>query len=51
MPNLEATLAQSAQEKEGPTLFDKICNKEIPADVIYEDEFCVAFNDISKVAK
>ncbi|MFY0677442.1 MAG: histidine triad nucleotide-binding protein [Neptuniibacter sp.] len=28
-------------------LFCKIINKEIPADIIYEDEHVIAFNDIS----
>lgn len=32
------------------TLFEKICNKEIPATVVYEDEYCVAFRDISPQA-
>ena len=49
MPSVEESLAQQAQDNS--SLFDKICNKEIPADIIYEDEFCVAFNDISKVAE
>lgn len=33
-----------------PTLFDKILNKEIPADVVYEDEQCLAFRDINPQA-
>ncbi|MEO7097724.1 MAG: histidine triad nucleotide-binding protein [Luteolibacter sp.] len=32
------------------TLFEKICDKEIPATIIYEDERCVAFRDISPKA-
>lgn len=28
------------------TLFEKICDREIPADIVYEDEHCVAFKDI-----
>ena len=32
------------------TLFQKIADKEIPADLVYEDEFCVAFRDISPAA-
>jgi histidine triad (HIT) family protein len=28
------------------TIFAKIIKKEIPADIIYEDEVCVAFRDI-----
>ncbi|OQY01539.1 MAG: histidine triad nucleotide-binding protein [Desulfobacteraceae bacterium 4572_130] len=27
-------------------LFCKIINKEIPSEFLYEDEFCVVFNDI-----
>lgn len=34
----------------GPTIFDKIISKEIKADIIYEDELCLAFNDISPQA-
>jgi histidine triad (HIT) family protein len=30
-----------------PTFFDKIVSKEIPANVIYEDDKCMAFRDIS----
>ncbi|MEI7911707.1 MAG: histidine triad nucleotide-binding protein [Verrucomicrobiota bacterium] len=32
------------------TLFEKICAKEIPATVVYEDDRCVAFRDISPQA-
>ncbi len=32
------------------TLFQKICDKEIPADIVHEDELCVAFRDISPQA-
>jgi len=32
------------------TLFEKICAKEIPADIVHEDEFCVAFRDIAPQA-
>ncbi len=32
------------------TLFEKICNKEIPATLVFEDERCVAFRDISPQA-
>lgn len=32
------------------TLFEKICDKEIPADIIHEDDRCVAFRDISPQA-
>ncbi len=36
-----------AQDGGAPTLFDKIINKEIPANIIYEDEEALAFRDIS----
>ena len=33
-----------------PTLFEKIISREIPADIVYEDEWCVAFRDINPQA-
>ncbi len=32
------------------TIFDKIISREIPAEVIYEDELCLAFNDVNPQA-
>jgi len=32
------------------TLFQKICDKEIPAAIVYEDEHIVAFRDIKPMA-
>ncbi len=32
------------------TLFTKIINREIPADIVYEDEQCLAFKDIQPQA-
>jgi histidine triad (HIT) family protein len=32
------------------TLFEKICAKEIPANIVHEDGLCVAFRDISPQA-
>ena len=32
------------------TLFSKIIRREIPADIVYEDDLCLAFNDISPQA-
>ncbi len=32
------------------SIFGKICDKEIPASVVHEDEFCVCFRDISPQA-
>ncbi len=33
-----------------PSLFTKIMNREIPAEIVYEDQFVVAFKDISPQA-
>ena len=33
-----------------PTLFEKIIDREIPADFVYEDEVCVAFRDVNPQA-
>ena len=32
------------------TIFEKIAAREIPADIVFEDDLCVAFRDISPVA-
>ena len=32
------------------TIFQKIIDREIPAPLVHEDEFCVAFNDINPQA-
>ena len=32
------------------TIFTKIINKEIPADIIFEDDLCLAFNDVNPQA-
>jgi histidine triad (HIT) family protein len=32
------------------TLFEKICDKEIPATIVHEDDLCVAFRDIAPQA-
>lgn len=32
------------------TLFEKICDKEIPASIVHEDDLCVGFRDISPQA-
>ena len=32
------------------SLFTKILNKEIPSDIIYEDDFVFAINDINPIA-
>jgi len=32
------------------TLFEKIANREIPADIVYEDDICLCFHDIDPQA-
>ena len=32
------------------TLFEKICDREIPADIVHEDDLCVCFRDIAPQA-
>jgi len=32
------------------TIFSKIIRREIPADIVYEDDLCLAFRDIAPVA-
>jgi len=32
------------------TIFQKIIDKELPADIVYEDDSCLAFKDINPVA-
>ncbi len=32
------------------TIFKKIIDREIPADIIYEDDLCIAFNDVNPQA-
>lgn len=32
------------------TLFQKICDREIPATIVHEDEHCIAFRDINPAA-
>jgi histidine triad (HIT) family protein len=32
------------------TIFGKVINREIPADIVYEDEHCLAFRDINPQA-
>ena len=35
---------------EDTTLFTKIINREIPANIVYEDDLCLAFEDINPQA-
>jgi histidine triad (HIT) family protein len=34
----------------GKTIFKKIIDKEIPADIVYEDDRCLAFRDVAPQA-
>lgn len=34
----------------GETIFHKIIRKEIPADIVHEDDLCVAFRDINPIS-
>eukprot|EP01024_Parvocaulis_polyphysoides_P011650 TRINITY_DN14096_c0_g2_i2.p3 TRINITY_DN14096_c0_g2~~TRINITY_DN14096_c0_g2_i2.p3 ORF type:complete len:131 (-),score=10.20 TRINITY_DN14096_c0_g2_i2:174-566(-) len=46
----EQQKAEIAGNELAPTIFDKIIQGEIPADIIYQDEQCLAFRDISPQA-
>ena len=34
----------------GSTIFRRIIDREVPADIVYEDELCLAFRDVSPQA-
>lgn len=48
----EPSKAKQATERytTGDTIFGKILRKEIPADIVYEDDKCIAFRDVNPVA-
>ncbi|KAL5104840.1 Histidine triad nucleotide-binding protein 1 [Taenia crassiceps] len=46
----EVEKAQAACPSEEDTIFGKIVRKEIPTKFLYEDDLCVAFDDISPQA-
>ncbi|XP_055319205.1 adenosine 5'-monophosphoramidase HINT1-like [Sitodiplosis mosellana] len=46
----KAKKAASTGRANESTIFDKIINKEIPVKLLYEDEKCLAFNDIAPQA-
>ncbi|XP_013879692.1 histidine triad nucleotide-binding protein 2, mitochondrial [Austrofundulus limnaeus] len=51
--NDEVKLAQEASKSygsPGPTIFSKVIDKSLPADIIYEDDKCLAFRDINPQA-
>ncbi|ANM60714.1 HISTIDINE TRIAD NUCLEOTIDE-BINDING 2 [Arabidopsis thaliana] len=45
-----AKAAASVADTGAPTIFDKIIAKEIPSDIVYEDENVLAFRDINPQA-
>jgi histidine triad (HIT) family protein len=50
---LSIALPVTAQEdigSHGVTIFTKIIQREIPADIVYEDELCLAFRDVNPQA-
>ncbi|VFQ67469.1 unnamed protein product [Cuscuta campestris] len=46
----EAALLAAVPSADSPTIFDKIINKEIPANIVYEDDQVLAFRDINPQA-
>ncbi|KAK3212052.1 hypothetical protein Dsin_016758 [Dipteronia sinensis] len=46
----EQEAALAAVPSDSPTIFDKIINRDIPANVVYEDEKVLAFRDIAPQA-
>lgn len=46
----KAKKAATTSKQNEPTIFDKIIDKTIPVDLLYEDEKCLAFNDIAPQA-
>ncbi|TQD75951.1 hypothetical protein C1H46_038524 [Malus baccata] len=49
-PMAEKDAALAAVPSDGPTIFDKIINQEIPAKVVFEDDKVLAFRDINPQA-
>ncbi|KAK3696963.1 hypothetical protein RRG08_023154 [Elysia crispata] len=46
----EVSKAQKAAISGEPTIFSKIIDKSIPADILYQDDECLAFSDVSPQA-
>jgi hypothetical protein len=46
----EVDKAQKASKKHGETIFSKIIDKKIPANIIHEDDQCMAFHDVNPQA-
>ncbi|XP_042562564.1 histidine triad nucleotide-binding protein 2, mitochondrial isoform X2 [Clupea harengus] len=45
-----AVEAQKRAKSNAPTIFSKIIERKIPADIIYEDDKCLAFRDVNPQA-
>ena len=43
-------LGAGLRDENPPTIFDKIIHKDIPASIVYEDDYCLAFKDINPAA-
>lgn len=43
-------LGAGLRDDKPATIFDKIISRDIPADIVYEDDRCLAFKDINPVA-
>jgi len=46
----DTLLGAGTRDTDPPSIFDKILAKEIPSDIVYEDEYALAFRDINPVA-
>ncbi|KAL3637047.1 Histidine triad nucleotide-binding protein 1 [Castilleja foliolosa] len=46
----EKEAALAADPSDSPTIFDKIINRQIPANIVYEDDKVLAFRDIAPQA-
>src|SRR5512146_2650131 len=49
-PVFRSDMVRDEKENALTTLFGKIVRREVPADIIYEDELCLAFRDINPQA-
>ena len=48
--NSEVEMAQNMKASDAPTIFTKIMNKEIPGTFLFEDDQCVALQDVNPQA-
>ena len=49
-PSLSAIFIKIKNKMSKKTLFQKIIDREIPSEIIYEDDICIAINDINPQA-